>query len=286
MNLKYVLVIPLFFGIHWSTLIHAHELNSLDGSKAPIQNYFQSLTFLNKFKHNSRHPLHTEAILILPGFGSKYHFLNKIKQAFNKAPYDVFVPRYIDRRSLKETLRNLECYWQRHALSTYQKVHVFSYIVGSWTINSWIAKNGKANIETIVYDRSALQERAPFVLVQDMKLVKFLLFGGVVNDLLDTPYIPLIDTSIRRGMLLETYATNTIRKHQQTAASIGPYCWNISCFGQHVNDYRFIQLNHDQMYTHPEAFAEAFLHFIRNGNFGTHLQTVQPVENPFMKHKP
>jgi len=243
-------------------------------------------TLFGKHGPHAQFPPYKEALLILPGFGSKYHSLHRLKNTFKKAPYDVFVPRYIARASLEETLENLELYWQRHGLDAYQKVHVFGYIVGSWTINAWIAQHGKANIATIVYDRSTLQERAPLVLVQDMKFVNFVLFGDVMQDLLQTPYTPLLDSTIRKGMLLETYATNTVRKHQQTAASMGPYCWELSCFGQDVDDYRYVPMHHDQMYTHPEVFAAALLYFIENGNFGPHLQSVQPVENPFVKHKP
>jgi hypothetical protein len=40
------------------------------------------------------------------------------------------------------------------------------------------------------------------------------------------------------------------------------------------------------MYTHPEVFGEALLHFFKSGNFGTSLDTFKPVDNPFIKHKP
>lgn len=305
MHLKYFLSLLLVFGFCCRAATHACSFYFFDFTETHQQaekgliKWSNRLSFEHKNQecqmfrksdkskesHHSKVSKHKEALLILPGFGSKYHLLHKIKKTFKSTPYDVFVPRYIDRGSMRETLKNFDKYWKKHGLNRYQKVHVFGYIVGSWTINSWIAQNGRANIATVVYDRSTLQERAPLVLVQDMKLVKFFLFGNVVKNLLETPYPLQLDTCIRHGMLLETYATNTIRKHKKTADSMGPYCWEVSCFEQKVDDYRYIPLNHDQMYTHPEIFAEAFLYFIENGNFGSHFQTVHPVDNPFIKYK-
>jgi hypothetical protein len=229
---------------------------------------------------------HKEAIVILTGFGSKYHSLRAIKRQFGVYNYDVFVPRYISRQSIDQTISNFADFWKKEKLDHYDSVHVFAYIVGSWTINSWIAANGPANIATVVYDRSTLQERAPFVLVKDMKLVNFLLFGPVMQDLIDTPYPALAYPAIEKGILLETFATNTVRKHQETAAAPGPYCWDISCFGQTNTDFRYVPMNHDQMYTHPEVFHEAVIYFIENKQFGPHFENIGPVANPFIKHKP
>lgn len=229
---------------------------------------------------------HKEAIVILTGFGSKYHSLRAIKKQFSVYDYDVFVPRYISRQSIDQTISNFADFWKNEKLDNYDSVHVFAYIVGSWTINSWIAANGPANIATVVYDRSTLQERAPFVLVKDMKLVNFLLFGPVMQDLINTPYPALANSAIEKGILLESYATNTVRKHQETAAAPGPYCWDISCFGQTNTDFRYVPMNHDQMYTHPEVFHEAVIYFIENKQFGPHFETIGPVADPFIKHKP
>jgi hypothetical protein len=229
---------------------------------------------------------HKEAVVILAGFGSKYHSLRSIKHQFGVYNYDVFVPRYISRQSIDQTISNFADFWKKEKLDNYDSVHVFAYIVGSWTINSWITANGPANIATIIYDRSTLQERAPYVLVKDMKLVNFILFGPVMQDLIDTPYPAIDHPEIEKGILLETYATNTVRKHQETAAAPGPYCWNISCFGQSYTDFRYVPMNHDQMYTHPEVFSEAIIYFIENGYFGSYFYGTKPVADPFIKHKP
>ena len=227
-----------------------------------------------------------EAILILTGFGSKYHSLKKLKKFFSDKGYDVYVPNYISRKSLEITVANLDRFYRQHDLAQYEKVHVFAYIVGSWSINMWLQEHTDSNIKSIVYDRSTLQERAPYILITDLKLPNYLVFGPIMHDLHQTPYTEIRDANIQKGLLLETYATAIVRKHRATAASLGPYCWDPSCFKQNYLDYKYVPLNHDHMYTHPEVFGEAVLHFFKFGNFGSTLDAIGPVDEPFIKHKP
>lgn len=227
-----------------------------------------------------------EAILILTGFGSKYHSLKKLRDFFSNKGYDVYIPNYISRKSLDKTIENLDDYWKSRNLAAYDKIHVFAYIVGAWSINSWLQAAPHLNIKSIVYDRSALQERAPYILIHDLKLPNYFVFGPVMKDLHQTPYPPLTDTNIRKGLLLEVYATGIVRSHQETAAQLGPYCWEPTCFKQPYLDYKYVPLNHDQMYTHPEIFGEAVLHFFKKGQFANTLNEYHPVADPFQKIEP
>jgi hypothetical protein len=230
-----------------------------------------------------------EAILILTGFGSKYHSLRGLKKYFDTTAYDVYVPNYISRKSLEQTVFNLDHFWKKKGLEKYQKVHVFAYIVGSWSINAWLQESllktsTHSNIKSIVYDRSPLQERAPYILITNYKIPNYLVFGPIMRDLHQTPYPALQNDSIQKGLLLEIYATGIVRKNQETAAQLGPYCFNPGCFGQNYQDAKYVPLNHDHMYTEPAVFGSALLHFFKFGNFGTTLDAYQPVENPFVKH--
>ncbi|MFM6945574.1 MAG: hypothetical protein ACKOWW_00380 [Flavobacteriales bacterium] len=227
-----------------------------------------------------------EAIVILTGFGSKYHSLTKLKQYFSNQGYDVYVPDYISRFSLEKTVANFDKYYRQRNLVQYEKIHVFAYIVGAWSINSWLELHPQSNIKSIVYDRSTLQERAPYILIQDLKFPNQVVFGPIMKDLHQTPYLEVKDSSIRKGLLLETYATAIVRKHQETAAELGPYCWEPACFGQNYLDFKYVALNHDQMYTHPEIFGQSVITFFQLGHFGNSLDAVKPVADPFIKHKP
>jgi hypothetical protein len=107
-----------------------------------------------------------------------------------------------------------------------------------------------------------------------------------MQDLHQTRYLPLNDSSIQKGLLLECYATGIVRKNQATAAQLGPYCFEPDCFAQQYQDAKYVPLNHDQMYTHPEVYGAALLHFFKYGHFGSTLNTYSPVANPFIKTKP
>ena len=109
---------------------------------------------------NSSKPLNEkEAIVILVGFGSKIQGTKKIADYFFNKGYDVFIPDYISRKSIEGCVENLEKFIVKNHIKQYQSLHVFSYIIGSWTLNNWIQKNPDHKISTIIYDRSPLQER-------------------------------------------------------------------------------------------------------------------------------
>src|SRR5207249_725435 len=109
-----------------------------------------------------------EALLILPGFGSKSEGVMDIRDRFAHTGYDLFIPDYISRKSIAECIATLDSFMTDQKLGEYRKVHVFSYLIGAWTLNAWLRQHPSNNIVTIVYDRSPLQERAAYVAVHDM----------------------------------------------------------------------------------------------------------------------
>jgi hypothetical protein len=243
-------------------------------------------TLFGKPAAQKNKPKQKEAILILTGFGSKYHSLQNLNKYFDTTAYDVYVPNYISRKSLEQTVFNLDSYWKKKGLDNYEKVHIFAYIIGSWSINAWLQTAAHPNIKSIVYDRSALQERAPYILISNYKIPNYFVFGPIMHELHQTPYLPSNDSSIQKGLLLECYATGIVRKNQATAAQLGPYCFEPDCFAQQYQDAKYVPLNHDQMYTHPEVYGAALLHFFKYGNFGSTLNAYSPVADPFIKHQP
>jgi hypothetical protein len=226
-----------------------------------------------------------KALLILPGFGSRINGTGALKRYFKHAEMPVYVASYISRKSIKESSENLEHYYQTHELSQYDELHVMAYIVGSWTLNPWIIQHGKRNIKTIIYDRSPLQERAPTILIKDLKLVNAILFGEITKDFIKTPYPSLVDTSINMGIIIETYATNVVRRYQKTALALGPLRWDVESFQQRYDDFAYIPLNHDQMYTKPQEFGQEVFYFIIHGHFSEGFKRNAPVQNPFIKLK-
>ncbi len=226
-----------------------------------------------------------EAILVLPGFGSKIFGTKSIFREFKDSGYDIFIPKYISRKSIECSVRNLESFMLKHELKKYKKLHVFSYIFGSWTINNWISKNGKNNIKTIVYDRSPLQERAPAVLLKDSPLLARILFGKVMKDFCDSKYLPVSDTSISVGILIETFSTKLIYKHRETAMQFGEFRFSPENFNQNYVDFCFVPLNHDEMYKDLEVFGPDVIHFIKNSVFTNTIKSNRVPKDPFSKFK-
>jgi len=233
---------------------------------------------INSFKER-------EALLILPGFGSKVFGTKKLKSYFKERGYDLFIPKYISRKSLDVSVENLNNFMLKQNLKDYKKVHVFAYIFGTWTINNWIKKYGKGNICTIVYDRSPLQERAPLALVKDSPLMAKLLFGNVMKDFSNLPYPVIEDSSIFKGIFIENYATKLINKHRKTVMSFGNVSFDINHLNQSVVDFCYIPLNHDEMYNHPEVFGPEILYFIQNQSFSQEIKAKKYQVDPFIKFR-
>lgn len=224
-----------------------------------------------------------EAILILPGFGSKVFGTKKIAKFFKNKGYDVYIPKYISRKSVEQSVENVHQFVLKYGLKTYKKLHVFSYIFGSWTINLWIKEHGKCNISTIVFDRSPLQERAPEALIKDSPLLAKVLFGDVMEDFCNTAYSPINDTSISKGIFIETYATRLIHKHRKTALKNGPVSFDVKSLNQSFSDFCYIPLNHDEMYQQLDIFGNEVIRFINVGSFSPNIKQKSFLENPFSK---
>jgi hypothetical protein len=224
-----------------------------------------------------------EAIVILAGLGSKVHNERKIAQYFKNKGYDIYQPSYIYRKGIDKGVDKLERFSQEHELNSYKKVHFFCYIIGSWTFNRWFQRMSLTNIETIVYDRSPLQERAPYVLMKDSKFIAQLVIGDVNHELATTPYPPVTTFHGKIGLLIETVPTKLILRHQKTASSLGPIKWSVDSLNQNYTDYFYAPVNHDEMYTHIEKVGPEILSFIKTGNFGTHVNRIAPSHDPLVK---
>ncbi len=213
-----------------------------------------------------------EAILVLPGVGDSKKRRKHQKAFFEKMDYDLFIPDYIERKSYVSTLENLSKFYEDQNLGDYKKVHVFSYILGSWILNEYINKNGHQNIATIVYDRSPLQERAPQVAVDKMPLLTKIIKGKIIKDLTEHPYPSIDQKDIRIGIIVENKATRLIRIFKKKTLSYGPINWNNLNFDQSHDDLMFTKLNHDQMYFSFDVIGTDIMHFIEHGSFSTNAR--------------
>lgn len=222
-----------------------------------------------------------EALLIIPGFGSRIQGITDIGKYFAHKGYDLFIPHYIGRDSIGQCMNTLDEFMKKNKLSEYRKVHVFSYIIGSWVLNRWITAHPTNNIATIVYDRSPLQERAPYALVHDMPFLIRLAEGRIMEEFTKTPYEPIANDQKNIGIIMESRATNLIKKHKAAALSLGTVDWTIEGRKQDHDDYFFTLNNHDDMYHDFSVIGTQILYFIRNGKFTPDAPREKPNIDPF-----
>jgi hypothetical protein len=223
-----------------------------------------------------------EAILILPGFGSKLNGTKAQRRFFAKKGYDLFIPDYLSRKSMAATLEKFDRFFEKQHLNEYRKIHVFSYLVGSWTINNWIEKHPENNIFTIIYDRSPLQERAPQVVVSESPLINFAA-GPVLRDFSRMPYPVLQNKNgIRTGIIIESKATKYIKRHKKAALALGPVRWDFENLGQPADDFFYTWLDHDRMYKRFDVIGEEIFFFIKNGRFSENARRKPFEEDPFL----
>lgn len=227
-----------------------------------------------------------EAIVILPGFGDTKKGRKNQKSFFQHKGYDLYIPKYKDRKSLDNCVKNLEVFYEEQELNKYDRVHFFSYIVGSWTLNKFILKNGIRNISSIVYDRSPIQERAPYIVDKHLGFLVWLKgVKHIMKEMAQTPYIPIKKAALNIGIVIENKATPLMRVYKKKALKMGKILWDVPSLNQSNDDYHYTWLNHDQMYTRFDVVGDEIFNFINNGTFSTNAKREKFDWDPFVSYK-
>ncbi len=208
-----------------------------------------------------------EAILILPGFNSKKHGVKDIRDFFAHKGYDVFIPHYLGRDSLQQCVNTVSIFMESHHLAEYKKLHVISYIAGTWVLNLWIQQHPNNNISSIVYDRSPMQERIPLALSIDNPLLFKLLLGNILKEFANTPYPSIQNDTKQIGFVIENKPTKLFLKHKKTALKSGDISFSIDSFHQSCDDYFYDCINHDEMYYQFNVIGPEILYFFKHGSF-------------------
>jgi len=223
------------------------------------------------------------AILILPGFGDSPKKRKAQKAFFENKGHDVYIPDFHHRKSIDLTVDKLERFMTHHQLESYESVHVYSYILGAWVLNQYLAKTEITNIKTIIYDRSPLQERAPKTIVARLGLVGRMLKGKVLKEMSLTPYTPMTNDAINVGIIIECKATKIIKIFKRKALSYGPIVWDPAYLKQAHNDAIYVPLDHNEMYTRFDVIGTELLYFIEHGAFPSESRRTKWDFDPFEK---
>ena len=224
------------------------------------------------------------ALVILNGFGDSKKNRKKQKQFFENQGYDLYIPEYIKRKSIENSIESFTLFFNKHELDRYKEVKFLCYIIGGYVLNKHIESNGRMNISTIIYDRSPIQERAPKTAVKRLPIISRLMYGNVLKDFSKKEKESLsCDDGLYIGVIVENKATKLMRFFQKTANRFGPYNYNASEMEPNLDDYIHTYLDHDLMYTRFDVIGEEIIHFLENGSFTFDAKRTPYDWDPFKK---
>ncbi len=223
----------------------------------------------------------SDALLVLPGFG----YGNAGEKVFRSLAgqmaaegFDLYAPKYISRSGIDESRRKLDQFIREQRLDQYQRVHVFAFIAGAWTINPLLDTDALSNLATVVYDRSPFQERAPRIATEKLPVLAWIRYGSPIFDIAKTPYPPTTATNARVALLVETTPTRFVRRHEQTALEYGPLHFACDAFAQRYDDCLFVPVNHNELYERFALVWPEVLSFIRTGRFTNAANRTPPAD--------
>ena len=228
-------------------------------------------------------PASRQALLVLPGFGygrSSEKSFQRAAALLGRAGVDLYVANYVARSGLAESRKRLLEFYRTRHLDRYERVHVFAFIAGAWTLNPALNSGALPNVRSVVYDRSPLQERAPRIAVERLRIPARIRYGQVLFDVAKTPYVPVARDSLRVGIMVESRPTGFIRRYAKRARSYGPIDFDCASLQQRFDDCAYVALNHDELYTHFDALVPELLAFVRNGRFSDAATRTPPAGVP------
>jgi hypothetical protein len=211
-----------------------------------------------------------DALLVLPGFGygrGEAAGFRRVASAAARAGVDVYVPASVSRGGLDANRDTLRAFIHDQHLDRYERVHVFAFIAGAWTVNPLLDEGTLPNLATIVYDRSPFQERAPMIAVRDLRVPAWLRYGRTIFDVARTPYPPLTRAGVRVALLVETRPTAFIVHHLTAADAPEAEAFDCDALRQRFDECVYVAMRHDDLYTLFTDLWPDLEAFIRTGHW-------------------
>ncbi len=227
----------------------------------------------------SRSASRSEVLIVLRGFGyggKGERALRALEPDIHAAGMDLLIPDYLSRGGLDDSGVKLRRLLESPQVARYERVHVFAYIAGGWTLNPIIESGGVPRLATVVYDRSPYQERAPRIADEDLHFLTWVRYGSPVFDLARTPYPPMTRDGVKVGVVVEATPTEFIRDHAAKARSYGPFRFDCEAFAQRFDDCTFVTWNHDDLYVRFATVWPEVLSLIRTGRFSAGANRTPP----------
>src|SRR5215471_1294954 len=227
------------------------------------------------------HAARGDAVLILPGFGygpAAGTVFKEISAVAARDGVDLYVAPFVTRSGLDDSRARLRRFIQEERLDRYERLHVFAFIAGAWTLNPLLDQIALPNLTSVVYDRSPFQERAPKIAVTKLPRRAWLRYGATIADVARTPYPPARRPDVHVALLVESVPTPFMVSHAKDAAAYGPFDFACGSLGQPYDDCAYVPLNHTEMYA---RFADVWPDvdaFIRTGRLRSNANRTPPVQ--------
>jgi hypothetical protein len=220
-----------------------------------------------------------DALLVLPGFGygrGGEEALRSLAPRIASEGVDLYVPTYVTRSGLAASRAKLERFVRDHRLDQYERVHVFAFLAGAWTLNPLLEQRQLPNLASVIYDRSPFQERAPRIAAAKLRFLAWVRYGSTVFDVARTPYVPLTRPDVNVALMVESTPTLFIRRYEKTAREYGPFRFDCGSFLQRFDDCVYLPMNHDELYVRFAEIWPELLTFIRTGRFSDAANRTPP----------
>jgi hypothetical protein len=227
-----------------------------------------------------------DALLVLPGFGygrGAEKTFRSLAALMARDGVDLYVPTYVTRSGLAASRDKLERFIRENRLDRYERLHVFAFLAGGWTLNPLVERHALPNLASVVYDRSPFQERAPKIAATRLHFLTWLRYGSTVFDVARTPYPPFEAPDVKVALMVETAPTSFIRRYAGAARQDGPFAFGCGSFRQRYDDCLYLPLNHDEVYARfADVWPEVNI-FIRTGHFSDAASRTPPLDDPLAR---
>jgi hypothetical protein len=220
-----------------------------------------------------------EALLVLPGFGYGSigeRTFQSLRPVLAAEGIDLYIANYLTRDGLASGRAKLDEYIQVNQLGRYERLHVFAFLAGAWTVNPLFEREAPPNLATVVYDRSPFQERAPAIAVDRLRVFAWLRYGSTIFDVARTPYPPLTTTRAKVGVLVESSPTRFVKRHAKAAQAYGPFAFACADLHQLYDDCGYVPLDHEALYARFDEVWPDLRAFIHTSRFTTTISRTAP----------
>ena len=94
-----------------------------------------------------------DALLVLPGFGygrTGRNAMRSLTASMVSERVDLYVPTYVTRSGLATSRAKLHRFIRENRFYRYERVHVFAFIAGAWTLNPLVERQALPNLATVI----------------------------------------------------------------------------------------------------------------------------------------